>query len=158
MKPKHTLIILMILAIILTLAVSNYSKDEKTAVIEQKEPQIENLDTIQIPTDWNLFIEALIFVESRGNENAVGNGDCVGVLQITPIYVRECNRLIGYEKYDIMDRFDSLKSIELFTIIQSHYNPEKDIEKAIYLHNKNAPKEYKNKIINKFNEIKKNKE
>jgi hypothetical protein len=106
------------------------------------------------PTEWELFIQALIYVESRGNSKAVGKGDCVGILQITPIYVKECNRLLKTEKYTNENRFDSLKSLEMFGIIQNYYNPNKDIDRAIYYHNKTAPISYSDKIKNRIKYLK----
>lgn len=88
--------------------------------------------------DWSSVINAIIQVESRGNPNAVG-GKSAGVLQITPIAVRECNNILkrrGSEKrYTLADRFDVSKSKEMFHLIQSKYNPSNDIEKAIRLWN-----------------------
>lgn len=90
------------------------------------------------PFDWSAVIEAIILVESEGNPKAVG-GNSVGVLQITPIAVRECNYILksrGSKKsYTLADRFDVTKSKEMFLLIQSKYNPSNDIEKAIRLWN-----------------------
>ena len=88
--------------------------------------------------DWTSVINAIIHVESRGNTRAIG-GKSVGVLQITPIAVRECNNILkkrGSEKrYTLADRFDASKSKEMFLLIQSKYNPSNNIEKAIRLWN-----------------------
>lgn len=90
------------------------------------------------PFDWSTVINAIIHIESRGNPNAKG-GQSVGVLQITPIAVRECNNILkrrGSDKrYTLEDRFDIDKSKEMFHLIQSKYNPTNDIEKAIRLWN-----------------------
>ena len=90
------------------------------------------------PFDWSSVINAIIHVESRGNPNTVG-GKSAGVLQITPIAVRECNNILkrrGSEKrYTLADRFDVTKSKEMFHLIQSKYNPSNDVEKAIRLWN-----------------------
>lgn len=43
--------------------------------------------------EWNLFLRALIQVESGGNSMAIGKNNDGGILQITPIYVEEVNRL-----------------------------------------------------------------
>lgn len=104
-------------------------------------------------SDWDIFIDALICVESRGNDTIVGQTNDVGCLQITPIYVAEVNRLLGEEKYFLEDRTSREKSLEMFNIIQKHYNPEFDINKAIKLHNPGASENYHNKIIIKYNEL-----
>jgi hypothetical protein len=96
---------------------------------------------------WNKLIEAIIQVESRGNSILVGKDNDVGVLQITPIYLKECNRLLGREKYILEDRYDSLKSVEMFNIIQAKHNKNRNIAKAITLHNPGGGKEYYNKVI-----------
>jgi len=154
---KKIIIILVCFLAILFVCYTKYQNEKIIAVSPQKQPKIECLDTIQTPTEWELFLQALIWVESRGNTKAIGKGDCVGVLQLTKIYVMECNRLLGFKKYSYDDRFDSLKSIEMFTLIQSVYNPEKDINKAMFYHNKKAGIEYKNKILNRIKFLKNNK-
>ena len=53
--------------------------------------------------NWNPVMDAIIQVESEGNPKAV-SGNSVGAMQ---------------------------KSKEMFLLIQSHYNPENSIEKAI---------------------------
>ena len=47
--------------------------------------------------NWNPVIEAIIQVESEGNPNAV-SGNSVGVMQITPILVKECNEILKKQK------------------------------------------------------------
>mgnify|MGYP000851668701 FL=1 len=103
---------------------------------------------------WKTFIKALIQVESRGDSNAVGTKDDVGVLQITPVYVKEVNRILGRDEYHLNDRYSSVKSLQMFGILQDYYNPNHSIEKAIKLHNPTANIDYHDKIINKIKEIK----
>lgn len=105
-------------------------------------------------SDWDIFIEALIEVESENNPQAVGSKDDVGILQITPIYVADVNRILGEEAYFLEDRTDRQKSLEMFGILQNHYNPKLDINKAIKLHNPRASSRYKAKILCKINKIK----
>ena len=70
--------------------------------------------------DTNL-IDAIIHVESRGNSMAHNKReDAVGVLQIRPIMLREVNRLLGYDKYNLEDRWSKAKSIEMFEVIREH--------------------------------------
>ena len=110
--------------------------------------------SIVFKSDWDAFIEALIWVESKGDERAVGKKDDIGILQITPILLQDCNRIIGYEKYYLNDRYDREKSIEMFNLIQDHYNPQKDFHWALKLWNSGAPLSYHRKVMDKFNEIK----
>lgn len=108
------------------------------------------------PTDWDFLILALIEVESEGYQFAVGPTNDLGILQITPIYVREVNRLLGDTVYKLEHRTDIDKSLEMFEVYQSHYNPNKNIEKAIKLHNPKAGKWYINKVLTEYNKIKQN--
>ena len=84
--------------------------------------------------DWTPVMEAIIQVESEGNARAV-SGNSVGAMQITPILVRECNNILKNRKSDkrftLADRYDVGKSKEMFLLIQSHYNPQNNVEKAI---------------------------
>jgi hypothetical protein len=88
--------------------------------------------------DWNPVMDAIIQVESEGNPNAV-SGNSVGVMQITPILVQDCNDILKKQKskkrYTMADRYNVSKSKEMFLIIQKYYNPENNVEKAIRLWN-----------------------
>jgi len=88
-------------------------------------------------TDWDKLILAISFTESRFNPDAVGKAGDTGHLQITPVYVREINRLYGTD-YTIEDAFDIDKSLEMFYLMQQSKNPTGNLEQAIYYHNKSA--------------------
>lgn len=105
-------------------------------------------------SEWDILIQALIEVESCGNIIAIGDKNSVGCLQITPIYVKDVNRILGDEIYTLDDRFDKQKSIDMFNILQNNYNKEQNIYKAIHLHNPRADKNYFNKVINNIENIK----
>ena len=67
------------------------------------------------------LIDAIIYVESRGNTKAYNiSEDAVGCLQIRPIMLKEVNRLLGYNKYKLSDRWSKDKSIEMFNVIKEH--------------------------------------
>lgn len=135
--------------------VQDYKHDDNPEVVE-----IEyKVDTIVVhkdgrDLDWEIFTQALIWVESRGDRNAIGSKDDVGVLQITPVLVQDCNRIVGYDKYDLDDRLDSLRSVEMFNVIQDHYNPQHDCHWALKIWNSRAPLSYHRKVMDKYNEIK----
>ena len=84
--------------------------------------------------DWNKLIDAIAHFESKGNARAV-NGQYVGLLQISPVLVRECNNILKArgesKRYTLKDRYNAEKSREMFAIIQSHHNPSNSIERAI---------------------------
>ena len=86
--------------------------------------------------DWEPVMNAIIQIESKGNPMAV-NGSYVGVLQISPVLVKECNNILksngSNKRYSLADRFNATKSKEMFIIIQSFHNPLNSVEKAIRL-------------------------
>lgn len=105
-------------------------------------------------SDWELMKLAIIDIESNGNDNAHNtNGDCLGCMQLTPIYVAECNRLAGHEKYSMHDRLSRHKSLEMFELINKHHNPKKSIHRAIHLHNPRGGDAYKNRVLRKMEEM-----
>ena len=81
--------------------------------------------------DWNPVIDAIIEVESEGKADAVDKS----VMQITPILVKECNRILelrnSSKRYTMKDRFSAQKSKEMFLLYQSFYNPKNNVEQAI---------------------------
>ena len=109
--------------------------------------------------DWSNVIDALIKVESNGDEKAVSkNKMFVGILQISEILVDDCNRIIGEKKYTYDCRYNKEKSIEMFYIIQNYYNPSKDLTFAIRMWkggpkwktNSIPTKEYYNKVMKEY--------
>lgn len=84
--------------------------------------------------DWNPVMNAIIQVESGGNRMAK-NGNQVGAMQITPIAVAECNKILklrnSAKRYILADRFSVEKSKEMFILIQFFHNPQNDVEQAI---------------------------
>ena len=109
--------------IVLLLAFGCITPTEK--VKERTIISVANTDDYNY-SKWDTLVDAIIYVESRGNDSAVGdNGKAVGCLQIHPIMVREVNRLLA--KYDIPttytleDRYSREKSIEMFNIVSEEY-------------------------------------
>ena len=110
--------------------------------------------------DWNPVMDAIILVESEGNPKAV-SGNSVGVMQITPILVRECNNILKKQKskkrYTLDDRYSVEKSKEMFLLIQKYFNPENSVEKAIRSWNGGmkysvrATNKYYKKVLAKMN-------
>ena len=105
-----------------------------------------NAQTEQQLKKWMPVINAIAQVESGGNPKAVSrSGTYVGLLQMAPICVRECNRIVGKNKFTYKDRLSKEKSIEMFIIFQEHHNPEGNMEKAIRLWNSGDKNCMKNK-------------
>lgn len=84
--------------------------------------------------DWQPVIDAIIQVESNGNPKAK-SGNSVGAMQITPILVAQCNIILkdrkSKKRYTLADRYSVAKSKEMFLLMQSEYNTQNNIEKAI---------------------------
>lgn len=104
-------------------------------------------------SEWQIFTLAIIDVESDSNPNAIGKRDDVGILQITPIYVDEINRIQSRTRFTLEDRYDIEKSLDMFGIMNYYKNPDMCIEQAIKIHNPKAPYSYKLKILNRMDEI-----
>lgn len=116
--------------------------------------------------NWDKVMDAVTFVESRGQANAYNpKSNCAGVLQITPICVAECNNILKAkgktERYTLKDRYNVQKSREMFVLIQEKHNPTNDIERAIrmwnagpgYTKNLRITDGYYKKVMAKYREI-----
>lgn len=86
--------------------------------------------------DWSPVIEAIATVES-GRRADARNGQYVGILQISPVMVRECNNILrrqaSEQRFTNADRLSPEKSGQMFRVFMSKYNPENDIDKACRL-------------------------
>lgn len=132
---------------------SNKNVNNKTELVQKKEKENTKGNS------WDKLIQAIIYVESKGNDNAK-HGSSVGALQITPIAVAQCNKILqarrSKKRYTLSDRFSRKKSIEMFNLIQEYFNPKKSIEKAIRLWNGGnnysvkRTQNYYNKVMSKF--------
>ena len=104
-------------------------------------------------TDFELIELAIIWQESKGNPNPKhSDGESEGILQITPIYVDEVNRILGKSKYTLQDRRNPLKSHEMFLVVQNYHNSEKDVKKAVKSHNKAG--RYFEEVMDRYNCLK----
>lgn len=106
-----------------------------------------------IKVDWESLYKAICWVESKNDPNAVGKTNDLGIAQLTPIYVKQVNKILGSEVYTLEDRKDLRKVREMFDIYQNHFNPDKDYVKAIYLHNPRARLSYAKAIEEKYLEL-----
>ena len=86
-------------------------------------------------SERDVLILAIAKTESDFDFNARGGSNDYGVFQLTPIFVKEANRIIGEEVYKHSDAFEPKKALEMVTIVQDHRNPTHDTATAIALHN-----------------------
>tara|TARA_R110000803_G_scaffold48532_5_gene100853 strand:+ start:21900 stop:22565 length:666 start_codon:yes stop_codon:yes gene_type:complete len=94
-------------------------KGELIEVELVKKPTV--IDSNSIST----LIEAMIKVESRGDDRAYcKREEAVGCLQIRPVMVKEVNRLLKRRgdscRYNLGDRWNREKSIEMFMVFCKH--------------------------------------
>lgn len=108
--------------------VKETNSPELTADIEE----VMNVqDTL---SDWDVFTLALMKVESEYNNNAVSSVGAKGYFQMTPIYVKEVNRIHKTNfTFDQVTDFD--KAYEIFDLMQKAHNPNYNMDKALELHN-----------------------
>lgn len=143
-------------ALLLVIGLALGTRIDKNPKVTINNPTIE--DTL---SEWEIMKLAIVKTESEFNPLAVGKSGDWGLLQITPIYVKEVNRILGEEKYSHEDAFNPEKSMEMFTIMQNHHNPENDIDRAIASHNPTASSAYSVKVrknmefIRKYEELRK---
>ena len=78
---------------------------------------------------------AICWTESRFDPSVTGKNQDAGIMQITPIYVEEVNRVFGAD-FKHEDAYSIEFSLEMFRLMNEAKNPEKDINRAIWLHNK----------------------
>ena len=110
-------------------------------------PTIPISDTVD---HWAIWTDALIEVESGGNDYAVGRTNDWGCLQITPVLVSEVNRIQSARKFTMNDTKDRAKSIEMYNIIQAYYNPKHDLHLALKIWNPMAPVSYHKKVEQEY--------
>ena len=126
-----------------SLVISPNTKDQIVNDYQESAEIKEHIDKSDVPvikpvnSSIDNLIDALIYVESRGNDSAVGDRHLgrpsVGCLQIRPIMVREVNRILKRKKSDLRytnkDRFSREKSIEMFMVWKNHYHKSSSTEK-----------------------------
>lgn len=125
-----------------------------------KAPEVKMID------EWEVMYKAICEVESENGKNVYNKySNAVGVIQIRPIYVKDVNRIEGCKKFKLKDRLDPKKSREMFDILQSYYNPDRDIETGILIHikghsghkrNRKGCRWYLDRVENKIDSIKQN--
>lgn len=122
---------------LIPLFISSSNKKPIEVCYEEIPLEIERKDIyISSPTTADL-VDALILVESTGNDSAIGDrhlvgNEAVGALQIRPIMVREVNRILKIQKsdkrYSLKDRFERDKSIEMFYIWKNYHHKNDKLE------------------------------
>ena len=71
-----------------------------------------------------LLFMILVQIESGGDKYAVGTANDIGIVQITPIYLKDVNIILKEERYTLQDRYDVKKSREMVNIYMKHYGAD----------------------------------
>ena len=108
-------------------------------------PKVEPMPDQHL-SEWETTQLALILTESQMDSLAVGKTNDLGILQITPIFVDEVNRLVGKDQFTHQDALSPEKSLQMLAIYQEHKNPTHDTDKAIQLHNPKGGYAYARKV------------
>ncbi len=108
-------------------------RPQETEAPQEVEP--DPIEAEEALSEWQMLQMAIVKTESEFKADAVGHNGDRGILQITPIYVEEANRLQTDRLFTHDDAFDIASSLEMFGIVQGHHNPEQSLERAIAKHN-----------------------
>lgn len=111
---------------------------------------------VEVPrelSEWDMFTMALMKVESEYDSTAVSSVGAKGLFQITPIYIKEVNR-IHNTNYTMDDVTDFESAYQIFDLMQQAHNQDYDMDKALILHNGDH-NWYKRRVMNAYNDIKK---
>ena len=114
------------LAFISTILICSYTGVHQKMILPVSLDQ-KILTEVPIPDYDSTIVNALIMIESSGNDRAhTLSEDAVGCLQIRRTMVRDINRILKRQgspiRYSYKDRWIRSKSIEMFNIYCGHYN------------------------------------
>lgn len=145
-----------VVIILITFSIYLYSVDVKPTPSESIEnvvkppPKVKELKPEKY---WDLF-DALFFVESSFDYLEYNQEEeAAGILQIRPIMIEDVNRIAGYEKYTLNDRWSIVTSKKIFLDYQQKYNPEMDYEKAARCWNGGPTGHKKSSTIKYWNKV-----
>lgn len=121
-----------ILLLIIVLLLSNVADSMK-----YNSNTIKSIDTISVTIDsWDLLIYKIMKHETANFTKFTGdNGKAVGYMHMWKSYVDDINQIQDSVTFTYEDRMDSIKCIKMFNIYQTYWNPSKDIETALAIHN-----------------------
>ena len=139
MKQTATIVALFV-SMIINIYLFLYADIEKSKKHTMSEV-IETEIPVEIPqakpdtlSQWDLFTLALMKVESEYNPNAVSSVGAKGYFQMTPIYVKEVNRVHKTNfTFDQVTDFNT--AYKIFDLMQQAHNPNYDMDKALTIHN-----------------------
>ena len=134
MRKTPTMVISSILAISLAINIYGAVALNNPVVVEAIKENSNLMAEADTLSEWDIFTLALMKVESEYNNDAVSSVGARGYFQMTPIYVREVNR-IHKTDYTFDQVTDFNKAYEIFDLMQKAHNPDYDMDRALELHN-----------------------
>jgi hypothetical protein len=135
MKLATWILAAIVVSLTILMIVSEYEEKHPKKKIKKSTPvALVPVDKVEENDSIKDLINAMIIVESTGNDSAVNHKtNAVGCLQIRPIMVRDVNRIIkkhgGSMEFFPNDRYDRLKSLAMFFVWKSHYHSNSTLEK-----------------------------
>lgn len=100
------------------------------------------------------FVDSIIHVESKGRDNAVARDGSAGPLQIKAVLVKDVNRILARRgdtlRFNLKDRFDREKAIQMFWIYQSFYGNENDTYETMARRWNGGPNGHRKKATIKY--------
>jgi hypothetical protein len=89
---------------------------------------------------------AFMKIESNFNTKIVNYKNAGGILQIRPEMIAEANRICKLtndrRKFVLDDRLDSIKSVQIWYLVQSYWNPDYNLKQACKVWNPRANIKY----------------
>ena len=145
-------IILIFISIFLNIFLTGMLVIEKCGEKKQESAEVKEMERGDNLSEWQMFTLALMKVESEFRNDAISSAGARGYFQMTPIYVKEVNRVHG-TSYTFADVTDFDKAYEIFDLMQRAHNPEYDMKKALELHN-GKHEWYNRRVFKAMNELK----
>lgn len=148
MKTKDILLTLLFISSIIlnvVLLVERKSTDIHNTRYETVQSEQDTLDT------WQIFTLALMKVESGYNNDVVSSAGAKGYFQMTPIYVREVNR-IHKTDFTFEQVTDFETAYKIFDLMQQAHNPDYSLDRALEIHNGDHSW-YKKRVYNEMKRI-----
>ena len=134
MKPIKLSIksVVLIISLAINIFSAFYLRNAKLPeTIKAEAELLAQADTL---SEWDIFTLALMKVESEYDNSAVSSIGARGYFQMTPIYVKEVNRVHNTNyTFDQVTDFDT--AYEIFDLMQQAHNPNYNLDKALELHN-----------------------
>ena len=135
MSKRKLFLIGLVVYPLLFAATSKWGVNQIETTIEIEPKPITLIEVEIDPIDD--LVNAMILVESRGNDSAIGDRHlgsqyAVGALQIRPIMVKEVNRILKLKgeshRFKLKDRYDREKSIQMFLIWKEFHHNDSNFE------------------------------